>query len=218
MNINIIFSALINHINTSMKDPLFSPANIIAIIATAISLISLCLNMILLVKLNKLSKRQFTLSYIESENNNTELQDAKKYLYNNEYNTKAIRDCAYKGIRSINITLTNNINTIIRSLLSLYDCIVGNILDEKLYMSIRYIDIRDYYYFLSPYIEEMPKVVNGINNKIRKLREDVENNPHSEGIDYKKEEIKKMEEISIEIQQTFDTLQKIKNKWNLKTQ
>ena len=24
MNINIIFSALINHINTSMKDPLFS--------------------------------------------------------------------------------------------------------------------------------------------------------------------------------------------------
>ena len=64
----------------------------------------------------------------------------------------------------------------------------------------------------------MPKVVNGINNKIRKLREDVENNPHSEGIDYKKEEIKKMEEISIEIQQTFDTLQKIKNKWNLKTQ
>jgi len=193
MNINIIFSALINHINTSMKDPLFSPANIIAIIATAISLISLFLNMILLVKQNKLSKRQFTLSYIESEN-------------------------AYKGIRSINITLTNNINTIIRSLLSLYDCIVGNILDEKLYMSIRYIDIRDYYYFLSPYIEEMPKVVNGINNKIRKLREDVENNPHSEGIDYKKEEIKKMEEISIEIQQTFDTLQKIKNKWNLKTQ
>ena len=75
----------------------------------------------------------------------------KKYLYNNEYNTKAIRDCAHKGIRSINITLTNNINTIIRSLLSLYDCIVGNILDEKLYMSIRYIDIRDYYYFLSPY-------------------------------------------------------------------
>ena len=186
MNINIIFSALINHINTSMKGPLFSPANIIAIIATAISLISLFLNMILLVKQNKLSKRQFTLSYIESENNNTELQDAKKYLYNNEYNTKAIRDCAYKGIRSINITLTNNINTIIRSLLSLYDCIVGNILDEKLYMSIRYIDIRDYYYFLSPYIEEMPKVVNGINNKIRKLREDVENNPHSEGIDYSK--------------------------------
>ena len=78
MYINIIFSALINHINTSMKDPLFSPANIIAIIATAISLISLCLNMILLVKQNKLSKRQFTLSYIESENNNTELQDAKK--------------------------------------------------------------------------------------------------------------------------------------------
>ena len=88
MYINSLFSASTNYINTSMQDSFLSPANIISIIAITISVAALYFNRKLLNKQNDLSKKQFTLSYIEMENNNKPLQDAKNWLYNNTWNPK----------------------------------------------------------------------------------------------------------------------------------
>ena len=73
-----------------MQDSFLSPANIISIIAITISVAALYFNRKLLNKQNDLSKKQFTLSYIEMENNNKPLQDEKNWLYNNTWNPKKI--------------------------------------------------------------------------------------------------------------------------------
>ena len=196
MYINSLFSASTNYINTSMQDSFLSPANIISIFAIIISVAALCFNRKLLNKQNDLSKKQFTLSYIEMENNNKLLQDAKNWLYNNTWNPKKIslyanpkdyfefhgeriQEDKNKEIEIIftqsdtnkktldkYITEVNYIKEIIRYMQKSSKGISKEIIDEATYKLIRHGDFQTDYYLLYPYIRNR---IEYINNDVKEL-------------------------------------------------
>ena len=194
MYINSLFSASTNYINTSMQDSFLSPANIISIIAIIISVAALYFNRKLLNKQNDLSKKQFTLSYIEMENNNKPLQDAKNWLYNNTWNPKKISlyanpknyfefhdepiqenkesgiiitqsDTSEKTLDKY-ITEVNYIKEIIRYMQKSSKVISKEIIDEATYKIIRHGDFQTDYYLLYPYIRNR---IEYINNDVKEL-------------------------------------------------
>lgn len=194
MYINSLFSASTNYINTSMQDSFLSPANIISIIAITISVAALYFNRKLLNKQNDLSKKQFTLSYIEMENNNKPLQDAKNWLYNNTWNPKKISlyanpknyfefhgepiqenkesgiiitqsDTSEKTLDKY-ITEVNYIKEIIRYMQKSSKVISKEIIDEATYKIIRHGDFQTDYYLLYPYIRNR---IEYINNDVKEL-------------------------------------------------
>ena len=177
-----------------MQDSFLSPANIISIIAITISVAALYFNRKLLNKQNDLSKKQFTLSYIEMENNNKPLQDAKNWLYNNTWNPKKISlyaspknyfefhsepiqenkesgititqsDTSEKTLDKY-ITEVNYIKEIIRYMQKSSKVISKEIIDEATYKIIRHGDFQTDYYLLYPYIRNR---IEYINNDVKEL-------------------------------------------------
>lgn len=177
-----------------MQDSFLSPANIISIIAIIISVAALYFNRKLLNKQNDLSKKQFTLSYIEMENNNKPLQDAKNWLYNNTWNPKKISlyanpknyfefhgepiqenkesgiiitqsDTSEKTLDKY-ITEVNYIKEIIRYMQKSSKVISKEIIDEATYKIIRHGDFQTDYYLLYPYIRNR---IEYINNDVKEL-------------------------------------------------
>ena len=177
-----------------MQDSFLSPANIISIIAITISVAALYFNRKLLNKQNDLSKKQFTLSYIEMENNNKPLQDAKNWLYNNTWNPKKISLYAnpknyfefhsepIQENKESGITITqsdtsektfdkyirevNYIKEIIRYMQKSSKVISKEIIDEATYKIIRHGDFQTDYYLLYPYIRNR---IEYINNDVKEL-------------------------------------------------
>ena len=126
-------------------------------ISTLIAIVSLILSTGTAYFVAYRDKKSFTLNYIEMENNDKILQEAREWLRNTDSNfiqscidiNKFIDD-AYSKYNKI----TGYLNKILSCRQAASACVLNKVIDSKIYYFVRHEDFIEDYKLLKPYIDK----------------------------------------------------------------